>query len=93
MDGELSLEWSTNFQEFLDLYGSTRTTTAVGSHHDLRCERIVSKVKEALRKIVFQSSMEWSEAIGIINSSINKTVLTYNVSSEKVLYGQDLDNT
>lgn len=93
-DGELSLEWSSNFEKFLDLHAIIRTTTAVGSHHSLGiCERIVSKVKEALRKTTFKTNMDWSDLIGIVNSSINKTVLTYNVSSERVLYGQDLDNS
>ena len=93
MDGEVSIERSANFQEFLDTYGITRTTNAVGSHHALGiCERIVAKTKQALRNITFQTHIEWHKIIGIVNSSINKTVLTYNVSAEKVLFGQDLDN-
>ena len=93
MDGEISIDRSTNFQEFLDLYGITRTTTPVGSHHALGlCERIVGKTKEAIRKLTFQTHIEWHKIIGIVNSSINKTVLTYNVSAEKVLFGQDLNN-
>ena len=93
MDGEISVDRSTNFQEFLDEYGIVRTITAVRSHFTLGiAERIVGKCKEAFRKLTFHTHIEWHKIIGMVNSSINKSVLTYNVSAEKVLFGQDLDN-
>ena len=92
-DGELSLENSTNFQEFLDQFGITRTITGVNSHFTLGLiERVVSKAKQAIRNITFQTQIEWHKIIGIVNCSLNKTVLSYNVSAEKVLFGQDLEN-
>ena len=94
MDQEWGPELSTDFEAFLDRYGITKNISAVATHFtNGTVERIVSKIKEAARKLNFQTRYEWSDIIGLINSSINKTVLTYGFSSEQVLYGHELNNS
>ena len=52
----------------------------------------MSKVKETLRKLSFHKAIDWFYLLGFASNSINKSPLIYKVSSEKVLYGQSLNN-
>ena len=92
-DNELSMDNSTNFQEFLDKYCISKRVTAVHTHHSLGiAERRISIAKTSIRNLTRQTNNEWSDIIGIINSSINKTVQSYGVSAEKAMFGAELDN-
>ena len=94
MDQEWGPELSTEFKVFLDRYGIEKNISAVEAHFSVGIvERVVAKVKETARKLTSQTRYEWPDIIGIINSSLNKTVLSYGLSSEQVLYGQELDNS
>ena len=67
--------------------------TAVHTHHSLGiAERRISIAKTSIRNLTRQTNNEWSDIIGIINSSINKTVQSYGVSAEKAMFGAELDN-
>lgn len=92
-DDKLSLQASSNFQNFLDLYNITRVYNSVASPwQSAKAERAVASIKEQIRKIILATGSSWDQYVGHIANSINERPEKSRFSAECFLFGYSRPN-